>query len=106
MVQGFESATICLRSIGGTNAPPSFGQIKNDLIFKNGPNPAPFCFIFVLIHNSKTNYSTNLTINDKSLDGVLGTRTWCGSMEGANKSTQLWQHPKNVLFLSSTILIF
>ena len=31
--------------------------------------------------------------NDKHIDGVLGTRTLGGRMEGANKSTEEWQHP-------------
>ena len=42
-------------------------------IIKNGPNPASFLFF------SRGKYSTNI-INDKSLDGVLGTRTRGGRM--------------------------
>ena len=42
-------------------------------------------------HNDK--YSTNYTINDKSIDGVLGSRTRGGMMEGADESTELWRHP-------------
>ena len=38
----------------------------------DGPNLASFC-LFLFFLNDK--YSTNLTINDKSIDGVLGTRT-------------------------------
>ena len=39
-------------------------------------------------------YST-ITINDKSFDGVLGTRTRGSRMVGADESTELWhqQHP-------------
>ena len=44
-------------------------------------------------------YSTNLTIIDKSIDGVLGSRTRDGRMEGAAKSTELWQHPLKFLFM-------
>ena len=40
-------------------------------------------------------YSTNLTINDKSIDGVLGTRTRGSRMVGADKSTELWRHPES-----------
>ena len=32
---------------------------------------------------------------DKSIDGVLGTRTWGDNMEGADESTELWRHPWN-----------
>ena len=34
--------------------------------------------------------STNLTINDESLDGVLGSRTHGGRMVGTDKSPGLW----------------
>ena len=34
-----------------------------------------------------------MTINDKSIDGVLGG----GRMEGADESTELWRHPLNVV---------
>ena len=37
---------------------------------------------------SHDKYSTN-TINEKSRDGVLGTRTWGGRMVGADESTEL-----------------
>ena len=30
---------------------------------------------------------------DKSIDGVLRTRTRVGRLEGADKSTELWRHP-------------
>ena len=26
------------------------------------------------------------------MDGVLGTQTWDGKMEGADESTELWRH--------------
>ena len=43
---------------------------------------------------SHDTYSTNLTINDKSVDGVLGTRTRGSRMVGADKSTELCRrHP-------------
>ena len=29
---------------------------------------------------------------DESIDGVLGTQTQGGRMEGADKSTELWRH--------------
>ena len=38
---------------------------------------------------------------DKSVHGVLGTRTWGSSMEGADKSTDPWWHPQNLQYLTS-----
>ena len=38
------------------------------------------------------------TINEKSIDGVLGTRTQGGMMVGADKSTELWRHPNKNIF--------
>ena len=36
-----------------------------------------------------------MAINDKSIDGVLGTQTWGGRrMVGTDESTELWRHPK------------
>ena len=32
--------------------------------------------------------------NDKSIDGVLRTRTGGGGMIGAEESTELWRHPQ------------
>ena len=50
-----------------------------------------FClFSFFLQYKDK--YTTYLTINDKSIDGVLGSRTWGSRMEGRDESTALWWH--------------
>ena len=38
-------------------------------------------------------YSTNLSINNESIDCLLGTRTRGGRMVGADKSTELHRHP-------------
>ena len=47
--------------------------IKNwTLYILNGPNPASFCLILFF---SFEKHSTNLTINDERVDGVLGTWT-------------------------------
>ena len=48
-------------------------------------------------------YSTNLTIKYKSVDGVLGTRTWGGRMVAADESTELWRHPKIVKLLLALV---
>ena len=50
----------------------------------------PLFVVFSFFSNDK--YSTN-TIYEKSVDGVLGTRTWGGRMVGADKSTELLRHP-------------
>ena len=41
-----------------------------------------FLFIFVLFSHRLDKYSINLTINDKSIDGMLGSQTRVGKMEG------------------------
>ena len=51
---------------------------------KNGPNPASSCY-FRSFHDARI----NVTIIDKSVDGVLGTRTRGGRIEGGDKSTEL-----------------
>ena len=50
----------------------------------------PLFVYFRSFLNEKTKYSTNLTLIDKSVDGVppRGDR-----MEGAAESTELWRHP-------------
>ena len=57
-----------------------------DLFFLNALNPASFCLFSSFSHDK---YSTNLTINDKSVDGVLVTRTQGGRMVSSDKSTEL-----------------
>ena len=42
---------------------------------------------------SHDKYSTILIIEDKSIDGMLGTQTCGGRMVGADESTELWWHP-------------
>ena len=51
---------------------------------------ASFCLFLFFSHDK---YSTNLTKNEKSIDGVLGTRTRGGKMVSADKSTEIWRHP-------------
>ena len=50
-----------------------------------------------------------MTINDLSIDGVLGTRTWGSRMEIADESTELWRPAKmhlfHYLFLGSVVTI-
>ena len=58
--------------------------------FENGPNPASFC-LFPFFSQDK--YSTNLTLNDKSINGVPRTRTWGGRMVDADETTELLRHP-------------
>ena len=40
----------------------------------NGPNLSSFC-LFLFFSQCRDKYSTNVTVNDKSVDVVLGTRT-------------------------------
>ena len=85
-MSGFEPQT---SAVEVNTLPPKPRSLLNLFFFKNGPNPASFCLFSFFSHDK---YSTN-TINDKSIDGVLGTRTRGGRMAGANESTELWQHP-------------
>ena len=50
-------------------------------------------FLFV----SHDKYTTNLTLNDTCLDGVLETWTQGDRMVGTDKSNELWQHPNHYL---------
>ena len=47
-----------------------------------------FLFIFILLSHRKDKYSTNLTIIEKSIDGMHGSQTQGGMMEGADESTE------------------
>ena len=60
--------------------------ILKQVSFENGPNPASFCLFSFF---SQDKYSTNLTINEKSVDGVLGIRAQGGRKVGADESTEL-----------------
>ena len=64
------------------------------VFFKNGQT-RPFCLFLFFSHDK---YSTNLTINDKSIYGLLGTRTRAGGMVGTNESTELWRHSCHIAF--------
>ena len=52
--------------------------------FLNGPNPASFCFIFVLF-----TWQIWHKFDYKSIDGVLETRTRGGRMVGADESSEM-----------------
>ena len=60
---------------------------------KNGQNPCLFSFF------SHDQYSTNTT-NEKSVDGVLRTRTRGVRMVGTDESTELWRHPRKYVVIS------
>ena len=65
-----------------------------EFFFKKWAKPGQFLVYFRSFPQHKDKYSTNFTINDKSIDGVLGSRTRGGMMEGADESTELWRHPR------------
>ena len=52
----------------------------------------PTIFVYFRSFNRKK-CSTVLTLNNKSVDGVLGTQTRGGNMVGADESIELWWHP-------------
>ena len=80
------------------------GKMRNDrkpilaafiVFFKKWAKPGLIFVYFCSFH------MTNLVqINDKSVDGVLGTRTRDSRMVGADKSTELWRHPFLVFTVS------
>ena len=58
----------------------------------------PLFGLFSFFYTTQDKYSTNFTVNDKSIDGVLGSQTRGGIMEGADESTELWRHPRTNTF--------
>ena len=46
-----------------------------------------------------TNIAQILTINEKIIDGALGTRTWGGWMVGSDKTTEQLQNPSDAEIL-------
>ena len=54
--------------------------------------PGLFLVYFCSFSQRKDKYCTNFTLNDKSIDGLLGSRTQGSMMEGADESTELWWH--------------
>jgi len=74
---------------------PCFANSTNRRIplFLNGQTRPLFLFIFVLFSHRVDKYSTNLTIIEKSIDGMLGSWTRGSRMEGADESTELWRDP-------------
>ena len=71
-----------------------FQSHSGKIVKKIGPNPASFCLFSFFSHDI---YSTNLTINDENIDGVLGTWTWGSRIVGADKSTELWLKPLKIV---------
>ena len=69
-----------------TYLPDSFIYKNN---FKNGPKQTSFYFRYFHMTSTSTR-TTILTINYKSIDGELRTRTWGCRMVGADESTELW----------------
>ena len=69
---------------------PRINTIK---LFFKWVKPGPLFVYFHSFHMTNSN-----TINEKSIDGVLGTRTQGGMMVGADKSTELWRHPNKNIF--------
>ena len=55
-----------------------------DIVIKNGPIPASF---FVYFRSFLVTISIKI---EKSIDGVLGIRTRCCRMVGADETTELW----------------
>ena len=66
------------------------GKLNKLCVSKKWAKPGLFCLFSFF---SREKYSTNLTINYKSIHGVLGTRTRVSRMVGADKSTELWRRP-------------
>ena len=50
--------------------------------------------LFVYFRSFRIPY---LTLNDISINGVIGIRTWDGMMVCTDESTDLWRHPMGVI---------
>ena len=72
---------------------PVFGHFSNSIFFQKMGQPRPLFCLFSFFSQCSYKYSTNLTMNHKSIDGALGTQTRGGWMEGVYESTELWRHP-------------
>ena len=59
------------------------------LFFKIGGGASPAFFYFCPCLKTMT----NLTLNGRSRDGVIGIRTWDRSMAGEDESSKLWRAP-------------
>ena len=57
-----------------------------------GQNRSLFLY-FCSFLTMQDRYSTHLTVNDKSIDGMLGSQTRGSRMEGADESNEIWRHP-------------
>ena len=74
--------------------------VKHTLLFFKWAKPGLFLFLFL----SHDKCITNLTNKDKSLDGLLRTRTWGGRIIGADESSELWWNPVTVLCFNGKVL--
>ena len=66
-----------------------------EFCFLMGQSRLLFLFIFVF----STCHNLNSNLIHKSIDGVLGVQTRGGRMEGIDESTELWRHPRGIMFL-------
>ena len=57
-----------------------------------GQNRSLFLY-FCSFLTMQDRYSTHLTVNDKSIDGMLGSQTRGSRMEGSDESNEIWRHP-------------
>ena len=82
---------------------PSSFYCNSWTIFFKWAKPGLFLPLFAyfrpfLVSQHSDKCSTHLTI--KSVDGVLGTRTWAGRMVGADESAELFWPPLNDIFIN------
>ena len=68
--------------------------VEISFLKKNGPISASFCFYF------RSFLATISIQTEKSIDGVLGIRTWGHWMVGADETTELWRPPSNYVEIS------
>ena len=57
--------------------------------------------LFVYFHSFLIPITISIIQIEKSIDGVLGIRTWGRMMVGEDETTELWRHPLFLLFLLS-----
>ena len=72
------------------NLRKELNELKMDQSLKRWAQCWPLFRLFSPIHRKMAKTTQNPTINEKSVDGVLGIQTLDHRMSGTDESTELW----------------